>query len=133
MLYEVITTNLSAAGGAVAAMLTAWVRYKRPTLSLSLNGALAGLVAITAGCAAVSPLSALVIGLIAGVVLVFAVEFIDQKLKVDDPVGAISRITSYNVCYTKLLRRFIIRSRAERRCSRRINHPVYYVSPSSSG
>ncbi len=85
-----LTTNLSAAGGAVAAMLTAWVRYKRPTLSLSLNGALAGLVAITAGCAAVSPLSALVIGLIAGVVLVFAVEFIDQKLKVDDPVGAIS-------------------------------------------
>jgi len=85
-----LTTNLSAAGGAIAAMITAWMRYKRPTLSLSLNGALAGLVAITAGCAAVSPLGALIIGLIAGVVLVFSVEFIDQVLKVDDPVGAVS-------------------------------------------
>ncbi len=85
-----LTTNLAAAGGAVTAMLTAWARYKRPTLSLSLNGALAGLVAITAGCAAVSPLGALTIGIIAGFVLVFSVEFIDQKLKVDDPVGAIS-------------------------------------------
>jgi len=85
-----LTTNLSAAGGAVAAMIVAWARYKRPTLSLSLNGALAGLVAITAGCAAVTPLSALVIGIIAGVVLVFSVEILDQKLKVDDPVGAIS-------------------------------------------
>ena len=85
-----LTTNLSAAGGAVAAMLTAWARYKRPTLSLSLNGALAGLVAITAGCAAVSPLGALTIGVLAGIVLVFSVEFIDQVVKVDDPVGAIS-------------------------------------------
>lgn len=85
-----LTTNLSAAGGAIAAMLVAWMRYKRPTLSLSLNGALAGLVAITAGCAAVSPLGALLIGLIAGTVLVFSVEIIDQKLKIDDPVGAIS-------------------------------------------
>lgn len=85
-----LTTNLSAAAGAVASMLTAWARYKRPTLSLSLNGALAGLVAITAGCAAVSPLGALLIGAIAGVMLVFSVEFIDQVLKIDDPVGAIS-------------------------------------------
>ncbi len=85
-----LTTNLAAAGGAIAAMLTAWARYKRPTLSLSLNGALAGLVAITAGCAAVSPLGALAIGVIAGIVLVFSVEFIDQTLKIDDPVGAIS-------------------------------------------
>lgn len=85
-----LTTNLSAAGGAIAAMLTAWARYKRPTLSLSLNGALAGLVAITAGCASVSPGGALAIGIIAGIVLVFSVEFIDQKLRIDDPVGAIS-------------------------------------------
>jgi Amt family ammonium transporter len=85
-----LTTNLAAAAGAVTAMLTAWARYKRPTLSLSLNGALAGLVAITAGCAAVSPLGAVLIGTIAGFVLVFSVEFIDQVLKVDDPVGAIS-------------------------------------------
>ncbi len=85
-----LTTNLAAAGGAITAMLTAWARYKRPTLSLSLNGALAGLVAITAGCAAVSPLGALLIGIIAGFILVFSVEFIDQVLKIDDPVGAIS-------------------------------------------
>lgn len=85
-----LTTNLSAAAGAVAAMLTAYARYKRPSLSLSLNGALAGLVAITAGADAVSPGSAIIIGLIAGIILVFSVEFFDQKLKVDDPVGAIS-------------------------------------------
>ena len=85
-----LTTNLSAAAGAIMAMFVSWIRYKRPTLSLSLNGALAGLVAITAGTAAVSPLGAVIIGAIAGVVLVFSVEFIDQKLKVDDPVGAIS-------------------------------------------
>ena len=85
-----LTTNLSAAAGAIAAMFISWMRYKRPTLSLSLNGALAGLVAITAGTAAVSPLGAVIIGAIAGVVLVFSVEFIDQILKVDDPVGAIS-------------------------------------------
>jgi len=88
--YIALTTNLSAAAGAVAAMLTAYARYKRPSLSLSLNGALAGLVAITAGTAAVSPGGAVIIGLLAGVILVFSVEFIDQKLKVDDPVGAIS-------------------------------------------
>ncbi|MFW6389132.1 MAG: ammonium transporter [Marinilabiliaceae bacterium] len=85
-----LTTNLSAAAGAITSMLISWMRYKRPTLSLSLNGALAGLVAITAGTAAVSPWSAVIIGAIAGVVLVLSVEFIDQKLKVDDPVGAIS-------------------------------------------
>jgi len=85
-----LTTNLAAAAGAVTAMFVAWGRYKRPTLSLSLNGALAGLVAITAGCAAVSPFGAVVIGTVAGFVLVFAVEFIDQVLKIDDPVGAIS-------------------------------------------
>ncbi len=85
-----LTTNLAAAAGAVTAMLVAWARYKRPTLSLSLNGALAGLVAITAGCAAVSPIGAVIIGTVAGFVLVFAVEFIDQVLKIDDPVGAIS-------------------------------------------
>ena len=85
-----LTTNLAAAAGAVSAMLVAWTRYKRPTLSLSLNGALAGLVAITAGCDIVSPGGAVLIGLIAGIILVFSVEFFDQVAKVDDPVGAIS-------------------------------------------
>jgi ammonium transporter, Amt family len=85
-----VTTNLAAAAGAVTAMMVAWFRYKRPALSLSLNGALAGLVAITAGCDAVNPVGAVFIGIIAGFVLPFAVEFFDKILKVDDPVGAIS-------------------------------------------
>ncbi len=85
-----VTTNLAAAAGAVTAMLVAWIRYKRPALSISLNGALAGLVAITAGCDAVDPMGAVLIGIMAGFVLPFAVEFFDQVLKIDDPVGAIS-------------------------------------------
>jgi len=85
-----ITTYLAAAAGAVTAMIITWARYKRPGLSLTLNGALAGLVAITAGCDTVSPGGAVIIGIAAGIVLVFGVEFIDRKLKVDDPVGAIS-------------------------------------------
>lgn len=85
-----VTTNLAAAAGAVTAMLVSWARYKRPALSISLNGALAGLVAITAGCDAVDPAGAVLIGIIAGFVLPFAVEFFDKILKVDDPVGAIS-------------------------------------------
>ena len=85
-----VTTNLAAAAGAITAMLVAWARYKRPALSISLNGALAGLVAITAGCDAVDPVGAVLIGTLAGFVLPFAVEFIDKVLKVDDPVGAVS-------------------------------------------
>ena len=85
-----ITTNLAAAAGAVSAMVVTWIKYKRPGLSLTLNGALAGLVAITAGCDVVSPGGAAIIGVLAGTLLVFGVEFIDKVLKVDDPVGAIS-------------------------------------------
>lgn len=85
-----VTTNLAAAAGAITAMFTSWARYKRPGLSMALNGALAGLVAITAGADAVSPAGAVAIGILAGFVLVFSVEFIDQKLRIDDPVGAIS-------------------------------------------
>jgi Amt family ammonium transporter len=85
-----ITTNLAAGAGAVTAMIVTWTKYKRPSLSLTLNGALAGLVAITAGCDAVSPGGAVIIGIMAGTLLVFGVEFIDKKLRVDDPVGAIS-------------------------------------------
>jgi Amt family ammonium transporter len=85
-----VTTNLAAAAGAVAAMLTAWFALKKPDGSMALNGALAGLVAITAPCATVSPIGAIVIGLIAGVLVVSSVLFIDRVLKVDDPVGAVS-------------------------------------------
>jgi len=85
-----LTTNLSAVGGAFVALLISWMRYKKPSLGMTMNGALGGLVAITAGCDIVTPGSALFMGMIAGVALVFAVEFIDKKLKIDDPVGAIS-------------------------------------------
>jgi ammonium transporter, Amt family len=88
--HIVLTTNLAAAGGAIAALFVSWWRYKRPALSLALNGVLAGLVAITAGADIVSPGGALIIGLAAGTILVFSVEFIDQKLRIDDPVGAVS-------------------------------------------
>ena len=85
-----ITTNLAAAAGAVTAMIITWIKYRRPGLSLTLNGALAGLVAITAGCDVVSPGGAAIIGILAGILLVFGVEFIDKVLKIDDPVGAVS-------------------------------------------
>jgi len=83
------TTNLSAAVSTCVACGLTWIRYKKPDVSMSLNGALAGLVAITAGCDTVTPFGAAVIGLIAGVVIVFGIEFIDKVLKIDDPVGAI--------------------------------------------
>ncbi|MBU0473667.1 MAG: ammonium transporter [Bacteroidetes bacterium] len=85
-----VTTNLSAAAGAIAAMFTAWFAIGKPDGSMALNGALAGLVAITAGCANVSPLSAVIIGALAGVIVVYSVLFIERILKVDDPVGAVS-------------------------------------------
>jgi ammonium transporter, Amt family len=85
-----VTTNLAAAAGTVSALVTSWLRFGKPALSLSLNGALAGLVAITAGCDIVSPAGAVVIGLMAGVILVFSVMFFDHVLHIDDPVGAIS-------------------------------------------
>lgn len=92
-----LTTNLAAAAGGLAALITAWIRYGKPTLSLSLNGVLAGLVGITAGCDMVSPAGAVLIGTISGVVMVFALSLFDNKLKVDDPVGAIS---VHGVCGT---------------------------------
>jgi len=85
----VITTNLAAAGGFLAAMFTTWLRYGKADLSMSLNGALAGLVGITAGADLMSPNEAIIIGLIAGVICVLSVAFFD-KIKIDDPVGAIS-------------------------------------------
>ena len=85
-----VTTNIAAAGGALSTLLFMWLKYKKPPLSMTLNGALAGLVAITAGCDAVSPGGALIIGLMAGVLVVLSVEFFDKILKIDDPVGAIS-------------------------------------------
>jgi Amt family ammonium transporter len=85
-----VTTNISAAAGAIMAMFTAWAIFKKPDASMALNGALAGLVAITAGCATVTPMGALLIGAAGGVLVVLSVIFIDRVLHVDDPVGAVS-------------------------------------------
>ena len=85
-----MTTNLAAAAATLVTLIVTWVRYGKPDVSMTLNGSLAGLVAITAGCDAVSNWGALAIGAIAGVVVVFAIEIIDKKIKVDDPVGAVS-------------------------------------------
>ena len=85
-----VTTTLAASAGAIAAMITVWIIFGKPDGSMALNGVLAGLVAITAGCASVSPLSAVIMGAIAGVVVVLSIEFIDKVLHVDDPVGAVS-------------------------------------------
>ncbi|MBB03545.1 MAG: ammonium transporter [Planctomyces sp.] len=84
-----VTTNLSAVGGVVSAMILSWIMYGKPDVSFALNGALAGLVSITAPCYDVSPSSALIIGLIGGVVCVLSVVMFD-KLRIDDPVGAVS-------------------------------------------
>ena len=85
-----MTTNLAAAAGAVTVMILSWARYKKPDVSMTLNGALAGLVGITAGCAVVDFYGALIIGILSGFVVLFGIEFIEKKLKIDDPVGAIS-------------------------------------------
>jgi len=85
-----ITTNLAAATGAVIAMFTSWIFSKKPDASMALNGALAGLVAITAGCFSVSGIGSIIIGGIAGALVVLSVRFIDSVLKIDDPVGAVS-------------------------------------------
>ena len=83
-------TNISAAVACCAALIFTWIRYKKPDVSMTYNAALAGLVGITAGCDAVSPLGAAIMGLIFGIVIVLAIEFFDKKAKVDDPVGAVS-------------------------------------------
>lgn len=88
--YIAITTNLAAAAGALTAMFTAWTIMKKPDASMTLNGALAGLVAITCPCDGVSSVAAIIIGAIAGILVVLSVLFIDRVLKVDDPVGAVS-------------------------------------------
>ncbi|MFP4176986.1 MAG: ammonium transporter [Candidatus Brocadiia bacterium] len=85
-----VTTNLAAAAGAVSAMFTVWAMLGKPDASMTLNGALAGLVAITAPCSVVSPGAAIVIGLLAGFIVVNSVLLIDRVLHIDDPVGAVS-------------------------------------------
>ncbi|MBN2753946.1 MAG: ammonium transporter [Candidatus Goldbacteria bacterium] len=85
-----MNTSLAAAAGAIVAMFFVWILFGKPDVSMTLNGALAGLVAITAPCASVSPASAIIIGAIAGIIVVLSVELLDKVLKIDDPVGAVS-------------------------------------------
>ncbi|MBU0973587.1 MAG: ammonium transporter [Proteobacteria bacterium] len=84
-----VNTNLAAAAGCIVAMFVSWFKFGKPEVGMSLNGALAGLVGITAGCANVTPASAVMIGAFAGGLVVFSVLFFD-KIRIDDPVGAIS-------------------------------------------
>jgi Amt family ammonium transporter len=88
--YIAVNTTLAAATGVLGALVTSWMRFGKPDPSMSMNGALAGLVAITAGCYDLSPVGALITGFTAGIIVVFSVTFLDKTLKVDDPVGAIS-------------------------------------------
>ena len=83
-------TNLSAAVACCATLVFTWIRYGKPDVSMTYNAALAGLVGVTAGCDAVSPLGAAIMGAVFGIVIVLAVEFFDKVAKIDDPVGAIS-------------------------------------------
>ena len=83
-------TNMAAAVACCTTLILTWIRYRKPDVSMTYNAALAGLVGITAGCDAVSPLGAAIMGLIFGVVIVFSVEFFDKIAKIDDPVGAVS-------------------------------------------
>ena len=85
-----MTTNLAAAVATVAAMIFTWFKYGKPDVSMTFNASLAGLVAITAGCDCVSPVGAFFIGLVSGFIVVLSVEFFDNVVKIDDPVGAVS-------------------------------------------
>ena len=83
-------TNLAAAVACVTTLIFTWIRYKKPDVSMTYNAALAGLVGITAGCDAVSPLGAAIMGVVFGIAVVLSVEFFDKVARVDDPVGAVS-------------------------------------------
>ena len=86
----VLITNLAAAAGGLGALVTTWIWYGKPNLPQTLNGALAGLVSITAGCGNMTAVGAVVAGLIGGIIVVFSIEFIEKKLKIDDAIGAAS-------------------------------------------
>ena len=86
----VLITNLAAAAGGLGALVTTWIWYGKPNLSQTLNGALAGLVSITAGCGNMTAVGAVVAGLIGGIIVVFSIEIIEKKLKIDDAIGAAS-------------------------------------------
>ncbi|MDD6456682.1 MAG: ammonium transporter [Lachnospiraceae bacterium] len=85
-----VTTTIAPAVATVACMIFTWIKYGKPDVSMCLNASLAGLVAITAGCDVTDALGSIVIGVVAGLLVVFGVWFLDEKLRVDDPVGAVA-------------------------------------------
>ena len=88
--FVAVTTTLSAAAGAVSALIVNWLKTGHPATEMALNGSLAGLVAITAGTANVTPVGALIIGAIGGVILVYGLDLVENVFKIDDPVGAVA-------------------------------------------
>ncbi|MEM7112197.1 MAG: ammonium transporter [Chloroflexota bacterium] len=88
--FVAVTTTLAASAGVISALVVNWIKTGKPSTEMALNGALAGLVAITAGTANVTPVGAIIIGLIAGPILVYGIEFVERVLRVDDPVGAVA-------------------------------------------
>ena len=86
----VMVTNIAAAAGAIGALFTSWFKLGKPSLSQTLNGAIAGLVAITAGCGNMSMCGGFFAGLVGGIIVVYSIEFIEKVLKIDDAVGAAS-------------------------------------------
>lgn len=88
--YTTITTTLAACAGGLAGLFVSWGRYKKPDPTLAANGALAGLVGICTGVAEVSYVGSVIIGAVCGTLVIFSLEFVDHKLHIDDPVGAIS-------------------------------------------
>lgn len=88
--YTTITTTIAASAGGLAGLFISWIKYKKPDPTLAANGALAGLVGICTGVASVSYMGSLIIGLICGTMVVFSLQFVEKKLRVDDVVGAVS-------------------------------------------
>lgn len=88
--YTCITTTFAGAAGCLAGLFTSWIRYKKPDPTLAANGALGGLVAVCTGVAQVSYIGSMIIGAVAGILITLSIEFVDHKLHIDDPVGAIS-------------------------------------------
>ena len=86
----ILNTNLSAAGGGIIALIIAWIKYKKADISVTLNGTLAGLVGVTAGCSVVEPTGAILIGLICGVMATVGSELVEKVLKIDDAVSSFS-------------------------------------------
>ncbi|EPR36317.1 ammonium transporter [Desulfovibrio sp. X2] len=85
-----VNTSLAACAGTLGALALSWFRFGKPDMSMTMNGTLAGLVAITSPCYTVSPMGSITIGALAGLLVVLSIEFIDKVLKIDDPVGAVS-------------------------------------------